>query len=197
MVKESVDPAGVFHSDKSSYGNNDWNATYNFAGLFKLNETSNIKAVYGRAINFSAPSELMVSANPLKPADIQSAELIYTGLYFSKLSVSVSGFYNKINNLIAVSIGDNGVAGMANSGKKETKGSELMFTYKPGQAFELSGAVTYQKTKDKSYKEEIDAALSPDLLAVIKTSYIFNRNISVALTGQYVSEMEAAWADEI
>jgi len=193
FVNEIIDPTNVFHADRITYGDDKWNTTYNLATLFKVNDNNSIRAFYGTAINYPAPGEFLTTTKELKSQDIQSGELNYTGLYFSKMSVSLSGFYNKLNNMLIINTDAGGIGTNGNSGKMETKGAELMLTYKPDNKFEMSVAVTYQKTTDKSFKADIDAGVSPNLLATIKTSYSFTKNISVALTGNYVSEMEAVW----
>ena len=193
-------PNNQFVKNTTTFGENKWQTTYNFATLYQITETQSIKGIYGTAINHPAVSEYQYAMLPdeqLKPQDIQSAELIYSGLISSKLSVSLSGFYNKLNNLIMITSNETGAIGYTNSGKMETKGVEFIFVYRPFIKLELSGSFTYQTTKDKSYKEEIDAGISPNYLSSFKTSYRITKNISVALTGNYVSSMEANYVDEI
>jgi outer membrane receptor protein involved in Fe transport len=193
MVYEYINSANVFKAETSSYGDGKWNFTPNVALLFKINREHNVKALYGKAINQPCPQELVNTTNKILPQEIQSIELNYNGLFFSAFAVSASVFKNQLSNLILLNrVGQSGVD-LTNSGVIETKGGELILTYKADKKLELTTAITVQQTKDKSYATVIDAAISPNWLANLKASYQITDNISLAATAFYVGEMEASW----
>lgn len=193
-AKQWIDATGVFNSDIKTYGSNDWQISPNIAVLYKINSFHNLKALFGKVICQPSFSENIYTTSKLEPQEIQSVELIYNGLYFSQLALSINVFNNRLKNLIIMVPAD--VAGMLtlkNAGKMEATGSELMLTYKPDTKLELSAAITYQQTKDETFTETDIAGMSPNWLANFKASYRLNKNFTIAATAHYVDEMEAVW----
>jgi outer membrane receptor protein involved in Fe transport len=171
--------------------------------IYAVNENNYFKFLYGRAINrpsFFQSRDLLVytASSPLKPESIRTFELNYIGNLSADVSVSFSLFHNLLDNLIyRTYYVDNGVlvSYQANVGEMTTNGLELSLNYRPSRKFSLEVSGTYQDTKEKrpGFFENIEPGYSPRFLGYIKASYFFNRETSLAVTGNYVDGMEAYW----
>lgn len=196
-----LDPAfGTYELLKSTYSQNQIEFIPRLALIYSPNENHVLKFLYGKAIN--RPSlfqnqDLFEGRPTLEPEYIQTLELNYIGNLSSKFSLNFSLFRNMLDNLIYRTVFFEGGAYAdyhANVGEMTTNGAELTLTAKPGKGFFLELSGMYQDTKDKRPGfEDIEVAFSPKFLGYLKASYFFNKNISLAVTGNYVGEMESYW----
>jgi outer membrane receptor for ferrienterochelin and colicin len=86
----------------------------------------------------------------------------------------------------------------ANVGKITTSGVEFKLSIIPSKKVNLEFSGTYQHTKDKrSGFEDIEPAYSPQFLGYIKAYYFFTREISLAITGNYVDKMLPYYDDTL
>jgi outer membrane receptor protein involved in Fe transport len=171
------------------------------AAIYTINESNILKFLYGKAINrpsfFQNLDLLDPARSPLDPETIQTLELNYIGYLSSKYSVSLSIFRNMLDKLIYRSVflvGGVYSTYNTNVGEIETNGLELTIKANPSEAFQFELSGTYQDTKDqRPGLENIDVGYSPKILGYLKASYFINKDISLAVTGTYVDEMEAFW----
>jgi outer membrane receptor protein involved in Fe transport len=171
------------------------------AVIYTPNEKNVIKFLYGKAINrpsfFQNRDLFDPTRDPLEPETIQTLELNYIGYLSPKFSVNLSIFRNMLDKLIFRSVflvGGQYLTYNANVGEMVTNGLELTINTKPVEDFELELSGVYQDTTDKRY-EDVEVGYSPKLLGYIKASYFFTKDISLAVTGTYVGDMEAYWDD--
>ncbi len=174
------------------------------AFIFMPNEKHSFKLLYGKAINrpsfFQNRDFIFVPGSiQLEPETIQTFELNYIGSLSSKFTVSLSLFRNMLDKLIFRSISlVNGVYRTFNDnvGEMTTNGAELTIRAALSSSFQLELSGTYQDTKDeRDGLEDIDVGYAPKFLGYIKASYFFNKDISLAITGNYVDEMESYYDD--
>jgi len=172
--------------------------------IYSPDKKNFLKFLYGKAI--SRPSffqNLDPINNPdiiipqLTPETIQTLEMNYTGNISKELSVSLSLFYNILDKLIfrtLLVVNDTVVSYHANVGEMATSGLELTLHYSPVKEFQLEFSGTYQDTNDQREGfKDIEPGYSPKFLGYMKASYSFNKNVSLALTGNWVDKMEAYW----
>ncbi|MCP4150689.1 MAG: TonB-dependent receptor [bacterium] len=166
--------------------------------IYSISETNFLKFLYGKAINRPAFFHQAGSLGPLttlEPETLNTFEFNYIGNLASKLSVNFSLFRNILNKLIFRSlfvVEDQIFASNANVGEMTTNGVELIIKTRPFENFNLELSGMYQHTKDnRPGFEEIEPGYSPDFLGYFKASYFINENISLAVTGNYVDEMES------
>ncbi len=173
-----------------------------FAAIYSLNDRNVFKLLYGEAINrptlYQDESALIHPHIPeLEPEEIRTVELNYSAVLSSKLNASFSLFRNEMDNLILRRINinpDNTITLLwGNFGKMSTNGAEFQIQAKPLDRLQLDIAVTYQDTEDENNRD-IDVAFSPKILGYVKASYRFSDNITLAVTGNYVDEMESQWS---
>ena len=174
--------------------------------IYSPNDRNSFKLLYGKAINrpsfFHNIDRLDEPGLPtLKPETINTIELNYITQLSSKMTVNLSVFRNKLDKLIYRTlfvVGDSVSAYYANVGEMITHGIEMTIMNSPFRNlyFELSG--TYQDTQDKRPEfEDMEVAYSPKFLGYLKASYFFNKNISLAITGNYVGSMESYYDDTL
>lgn len=174
--------------------------------IYSPNKSNVFKFLYGKA--FDRPSfflnrDLLYNPglSPLEPETIQTLEVNYIGSLSSKLTLVLSVFRNMLANLIyeIVLYNPDGTLEYRsrNVGKIDTNGIELALQYEPVDKLRMEIWGTYLDTKDKRPGfENIEVDNSPKFLGYFKASYFFNKNISLALTGTYVDDMEA-YFDEV
>ncbi|MCP5107930.1 MAG: TonB-dependent receptor, partial [bacterium] len=168
------------------------------------------KILYGQAINrpsfFMNIDLLDFGGAPLKPETIQTIELNYIGQLSPKFSVSFSLFRNMLDQLIYRSqffVGGTYINYFANVGEMTTNGLELTLTARPSQKLHLEFSATYQDTKDNRPSAgginygDIEVGYSPNFLGYVKAAFSFNKDISLAVTGNYVGAMESYYDDTI
>jgi outer membrane receptor protein involved in Fe transport len=169
--------------------------------IFSPNDKNSIKLLYGKAINHPSFFQNLDLFNPLSiplnPENISTFELNYIGILSKKFTLSLSLFYNMLDQLIyrtQIYVGGEYVTYVANVGQMNTTGMEMSIKISPSESFSLELAGTLQETKDKREGlEDIEPGYSPKLLGYIKASYFINKDISLAVTGNYVGEMESFW----
>jgi outer membrane receptor protein involved in Fe transport len=174
--------------------------------IFSLNEKNYIKLLYGKAINrpsFFQSRDLLVypTSTPLEPEEIQTLEFNYIGTLSPRFSLSLSVFHNILDKLIYRSlfpVSGALVSYFANVGNINTTGAELTLQASPSDDFQLELSGTYQDTTDKREGfEDIDVGYAPKFLGYFKASYFFTADISLAVTGNYVGEMESYYDDTL
>lgn len=175
--------------------------------LYHLNNDHHFKLMYGKAIKQASMGENMdIVRYPdraqLKPANMQTLELNYTGKVAEQGFVNLSLFYNNVINLISrtnqLSNGEMKLIN-TNSGKLSTKGFEFSTDWKFFQRIgaSLSLILQYSDNKQKGY-EKIDLEYAPVALAYSTLSYRFYKTSTIALSGYYIGSMETYWRpDEI
>jgi len=175
--------------------------------IYSPNKNNIFKFLYGKA--FDRPSfflnrDLLYDPNlsPLEPETIQTLEVNYIGYLSKRLTFSLSVFRNMLANLIYEIIVYNPDGSFdirsRNVGKMDTNGIEFMLQYEPMDKFRLEINGTYLDTKDKRPGfEDIEVDDSPKFLGYFKASYFFSKNISLALTGNYVDDMEAYYDERL
>jgi outer membrane receptor protein involved in Fe transport len=177
-----------------------------FALIYSPNDRNIFKFLYGQAFNrpsFFQNMDLLINPelSPLKPETIQTLELNYIGNLSSSFTVSLSVFRNILDKLIYRTLfpTSGGVATYhANVGEMTTTGVELTLKCEPFNNLRLEFSGTYQDTKDKRPGfQDIEVGYSPKFLGYFKASYFFNKNISLAVTGNYVDEMETYYDDTL
>jgi outer membrane receptor protein involved in Fe transport len=169
--------------------------------IYSLNERNIFKFLYGKA--FDRPSfflnrDLLTRPDipPLQPETIQTFEVNYIGYPSSRLTLILSLFRNKLDNLIYETIlltSENTYDIFStNVGEMVTNGMEFTLQWEPFKNLRLELSGTYLDTQDKRQGfEDIEVGDSPKYLGYFKASYFFNKNISLAVTGNYVDDMEA------
>ncbi|MCU0285642.1 MAG: TonB-dependent receptor [Acidobacteria bacterium] len=180
--------------------------------IYNFDRRNVIKLLYGKAINQPSFSQMaedvyFVNPNPEDPnstprqkpttENIQTFELNYVGQYSSELILTASIFRNMLDNLIFRTMYvENGVVKsyFGNVGKMNTTGIEVTIQIMPGDKFSAEFSATYQDTKEDNrdgVKVANPPGYSPHFLGYFKTIYTFAKNISLAITGNYVSPMES------
>ncbi len=170
--------------------------------VYSFNDRNIVKLLYGKAIN--RPSFVQNTKNTLdpqrddlQPEYLQTLELNYISAISPKITLNASIFRNTLENLVTrfLVFEPNYLSWFDNGGKMITNGAELTLQTRPvkGLSLELSG--TYQETKDKLL-EDIDVAYSPKFLGYLKASYRYKK-FTLAVTGNYVGEMESYWDEAI
>jgi outer membrane receptor protein involved in Fe transport len=174
--------------------------------IISPSEDHAIKLLYGKAINrpsFFQSRDLVENINslPLEPETIQTFELNYLATPSPKFTIGLSLFYNLLDQLIyrTLFVSEGVVTTrFSNVGEMTTTGAELTLKAIPFEGFQLELSGTYQKTEDKRDGfEDIDVPYSPNFLGYIKASLFVTKDISIAVTGTYVDEMEAFYDDTL
>jgi outer membrane receptor protein involved in Fe transport len=209
--KEGIsDPAnplfGFYTTTESTYSFTNAQIIPRLALIWSLNDKNYIKLLYGEALNrpsfFQITDTAFVPGIPaLEPETIQTYEFNYLGTWSPNFTASVSVFHNILDKLIfrsLILVGGDLIGPYANVGKMQTTGVELTLNAKLFERFFLELSGTFQDTKDKRPGfEEIKPGYSPKLLGYLKASLAFNEDISLAVTGTYVDEMEAYYDDTL
>jgi outer membrane receptor protein involved in Fe transport len=174
--------------------------------LYSVNENNVFKFLYGKAItrpSFFQNMDLVINAGfkQLEPETIQTFEFNYVGYLSSSLTVSASIFRNSLDKLIYRSLipgaGDFSTY-HANVGEMATTGVEVTIQGNPLARLRIELSGTYQDTEDKRAGfENIEVAYSPKFLGYVKASYFLNKDISLAVSGNYVDEMEPYFDDTL
>lgn len=170
--------------------------------LYNITPIHHLKLMYGMAVREPSIGENMdVVRYPdrpqLKPAYMNTFELNYIGLISNYASLNFSIFQNNVNNLISrTNTMQGGVMQLynTNSGKLQTRGTELSIMIKVKPRFTARISATYQQSKNlKEGYDNITLEYSPQLLTYITTSYRFWKEHTISLSGYYVDEMETYW----
>ncbi len=174
--------------------------------IYAPNDKHVFKFLYGKAINrpsFFQNVDLFIKpgADPLKPETINTLELNYIGHLSSRVTVSFSVFHNMLDKLLYRTLfasgGETDVY-HTNVGEMTTTGAELIIKAEPISKLRLELSATYQETKDnRDGFEDIDVAYSPNFLGYAKVSYFFTKNISLAMSGNFVDKMQPYFDDSV
>jgi outer membrane receptor protein involved in Fe transport len=172
--------------------------------IYGIDKRNYFKFLYGKAINrpsfFQSRDLLYPPTDPdlletLEPETIQTFELNYLGTLSATFYVNLSLFHNILDKLIYRTHFFNVSEGkyttyQANVGKMTTTGIEFKLSVIPSKKINMEFSGIYQQTKDKrSGFEHIEPGYSPRFLGYIKAYYFFTREISLAITGNYVDKM--------
>jgi outer membrane receptor for ferrienterochelin and colicins len=169
-----------------------------FAAIYTPDEKNIFKWMYSKAINSpsfgqNTSSRLTSELPSLQAERIETYEFNYITYLSQNYMISANLFHNRLENLFgridAITPSGEYTNFLGNGGKWTTNGLELSLHAQPTEQMKLELSATYQKTKDLNYPT-IEAAYSPRLLGQIKGSYQFNKQLSLGLTGFYVSKME-------
>lgn len=203
-ILDPFDPDfGTYSTTQDTYSYTNIEFIPRLALIYALDDQNYFKFLYGKAIN--RPSFFQNTQNygalqiipVLKPETTQTFELNYIGNLSSYLSISLSLFHNILDKLIYRTlfvVGDVPTSSFGNVGEMTTNGIEFTLTLRPSLKFDLELSGTYQDTIDKRPGfEDIEPGYSPKFLGYIKTSYFFTRDISLAITGNYVDKMYSFW----
>lgn len=191
----------TFNRIQGTYGKDDIELIPSLAAIYSFNDKNIVKFLYGESLarpSFFQNRDQLESGYPdLDPEEIHTFEVNYIFTPSSKVMINCSVFHNVLDNLIVRTIlteGDDLTSYFSNGGKLLTNGVELSIQAKPFDKFFTELSLTYQDTEDqRDGFEDIDVAYSPHLLGYLKMSYALRNNITLALTGTYVDEMETEW----
>jgi len=157
---------------------------------------STFKLVYGEA--FRAPTnyelhytslDLGLKGNPeLKPEKIRTYELIYEQQLFDHYRLTVSGYYNKINDMIRATpdTADPALDSFANISSSTVLGVETELEGRWNSGFTGRLSYSYQKTKD----EQSDRQLTNSPLHLVKANLVaplVNDQLFSGIELQYMS----------
>jgi outer membrane receptor for ferrienterochelin and colicins len=171
------------------------------AAIYQVNDDHYFKFLYGEAIKYasfhlSITSLYMPNQKLLQPENIQTFEINYYGKLNPKISTNISLFQNRMNNLISriSGVDENGSYYQVDMNKGEliTNGIEASLSMQPIEKFTLKFSGQYQKTENLK-NEDVMPSFSPDVLGYMQASYLYSKNIVLALTGRYVGDIKSDW----
>lgn len=177
-----------------------------FAALFRINDRNMLKFLYGKAIknpSFEAITDTKTVDFNVGPEYIETFEINYNTSPLEWISLNSSLFMNKMNDLITREfyyndIQQQGYSVLANEGRLNSKGIEIVLDMKPGSKFNCELSATYQKTSDKQTGNIKDKPqYSPCNLAYIKAAYKINQKINISVTGNFVDRMYTLWLFDV
>lgn len=177
--------------------------TSRLAAIYSFTNCQVLKLMFGQATKQSSFTEnykQLPEGNPqLNAASIRTFEINYIANYSDFLNVNASIFFNSIDNLISSTniyhhTHREWHIYSSNSGKQETTGFELGLKIRPIKYLIMNISGVYQKSKNlKEGYKNITLGYSPELLGYFDISYLFNKDISIALLGRYIGEVETLW----
>lgn len=170
--------------------------------IYHLTDKHHLKVMYGVATKDASVGENMdIVRYPdrpqLKPANMQTFEVNYTGAVAKSTMLNLSLFHNSLRNLISRTnqIEDDVMRLFnTNSGKLRTVGVEASasITIQPRFTSTIS-AVYQQSTNLQDGYEGIDLEYAPNLLLYTTMAYRVGKNVQVGLSGYYVGKQHAYW----
>jgi len=176
------------------------------AFIYNLDSRNVFKLLYGKAVNQPSFFQMAeegyfppVELPKPEPETIHTLELNYVGQYSRPWWVSASIFRNMLDRLIyrtMTVIDGRYISYYDNVGKMNTTGVEVTVQTTPGDNFSVELSAVYQYTVDMRYKN-IEPGYSPRVLGYLKAFYSFNRNITLAVTGNYVGPMASYYDDTL
>lgn len=191
---------------KSIYDDDDVDLISSLAVIYSFNDKNVLKFLYGEAIarpSFFQNRDQFEDGNPkLESEEIQTVELNYITTALPRITVNFSIFHNVLDKLIVRTVQQSPTGTLyeynTNGGELVTNGAELTVRAKPFEKLFAEFSLTYQNTGDERPGfENIDVAYSPHLLGYAKLSYQITDDITFALTGTYVDEMETEWDETL
>lgn len=202
IISDNNPGDAAYYRIEDSYSEDNIEFIPNVAAIYLFNDQNILKMLYGQAIArpsfFQNRDQLQDDYYPdLKTEEIQTLELNYITVPNPKATINFSLFHNIIDKLIVRTIdtqGDTLTAYSTNGGKLTTNGAECSVMLKPFEKFSTEISLTYQVTDDhRDGFADIEVAYSPHLLGYAKMAYAFTEDITFALTGTYVDDMETEW----
>jgi outer membrane cobalamin receptor len=172
-----------------------------FAMVYDFDRKNIIKLLYGKGIKIPTLAENTTSgegSGSLESEEIQTVEVNYSSAITSKFSTTISLYYNMLDNLIYRNTwfdDEEYKSSISNEGKMNTTGVEFTLQTQPTDRLNAGFSISYQNTEDQRH-EDWDVAFSPDVLGYFDVVYHFPKNVSFAVTGNYVDEMESMWVVE-
>jgi outer membrane receptor for ferrienterochelin and colicins len=123
--------------------------------IYSPQENTDIKFLYGQAfrapddyqLHYSDPSAGIETSPNLRPETIKTTELVFEKYFWQHASLSVSGFYNQMNNLISQSIDPaNGMIHFANLDGVRGQGLQFQISEKRPSGWEGRLSYTLQES---------------------------------------------------
>lgn len=165
-----------------------------------------LKAIYSTAqkqASFSEEYRQLPDGRPsLNASQINTAELIYYSTSLDNWVISLSGFYNRLDDLIINTNNFDPTTGewkffATNSGESETIGLEYLINYKPSKKLRIKTSGTFQKTTDlRPGFKEMQVAYSPTFLAYTNIMYSVNQNFRLSVNNRFIGSMLSEWVSD-
>lgn len=202
IIYESNPGKANYAYNENVYDKDDVEFISSLAAIYSFNKKNVVKFLYGEALarpSFFQNAEQAEDGYPsLEAEEIRTFELNYITTQLPKMTVNFSLFHNILDQLIVRTIRISPTATISeyntNGGELVSNGLELSVQARPFEKFFADFSITYQKTEDERPGfEHIDVAYSPHILGYAKLAYKITDDITFALTGTYVDEMETAW----
>ena len=163
--------------------------------IYSPQENTDIKVLYGRAfrapddyeLHYSDPSGGFEPSSNLHPETIQTAEVVFERYFWQHASLSASGFYNWMNDLISQSTDPaNGLFHFANLDGVRGKGLEFQISAKRPSGWE--GRLSYTLQESHSTPGGEPLSNSPRHLAKINLiAPLFRDKLFASFEGQEMS----------
>jgi len=162
--------------------------------VLTLSEQTNLHGSIGKKIRFPHLKELfseMAGGNPdLKPQETIAYEVGLTHAFNDAVTLSISAFYNDIDNLIDRidvydPIQDDDVPAYVNVGKATTQGVELALGADITDKFWAGLNYTYMRTEDRDLKRELEGR--PRHRANLDLRYRFPFGLTTSVQLSYVN----------
>jgi outer membrane receptor protein involved in Fe transport len=163
--------------------------------IYSLRDSTDIKILYGQAfrapddyeLHHSDPSGGIETSTDLRPETIKTAQVVFEKYFWQHASLSASGFYNRINDLISQSTDPaNGLLHYANLDGGRGKGVEFQFSAKRSGGWE--GRLSYTLQESHSTIDSEPLSNSPRHLAEINLiAPLFRDKLFAGFEGQEIS----------
>jgi outer membrane receptor for ferrienterochelin and colicins len=189
----------------------DWYSTFGgtvnprFGLIFSPQEKIDIKILYGQAfrapddyeLRYSQPSAGFEPNSNLHPETIKTTEVVFEKHFWQQSSLSASGFYNRIGNLISQATDPaNGLIHFTNLEGVRTKGLEFEFGVKPSSGWE--GRVSYTLQESHSPLDRDPLSNSPRHLAKVNLiAPLLQKKLFASFEGQEISRRLTVTGTEI
>ena len=184
--------AGVRYDWYSTFGGT---ANPRFGLIWSPQEKTDFKVLYGQAfrapddyeLRYSQPSAGFESNSNLRPETIKTTQVVFEKYFWQQASLSASGFYNRIGNLISQSTDPaNGLIHFTNLEGVRTKGLEFEFGVKRASGWE--GRVSYTLQESHSPLNGDPLSNSPRHLAKVNLiAPLLQKKLFASFEGQEVS----------
>lgn len=173
------------------------------SAIYALTESSSLKMLYGQA--FRAPNgyelnyddgDYLKGNSALTEETLSSYEIIFEHHFSTKHSLTLNGYYYKMNDLIR-QIEDplDGLLVFKNLDNAESKGVQVDYRLDPVKDIETAYNYTYQYATDAKSNELL--VNSPKHLANARVSFPFWEKYRTSLSAQYAGEKIAPNGDNI
>ena len=163
--------------------------------IYSPQEDTDIKFLYGQAfrapddyqLHYSDPSAGFETSPNLRPETIKTTEVVFERYFWQHASLSVSGFYNRMNNLISQSIDPaNGMIHFANLDGVRGQGLQFQIGEKRPSGWE--GRLSYTLQGSHSTPDGESLGNSPRHLAKVNLiAPLFRDKLFASFEGQEMS----------